>query len=269
MAAGLDERRLQDLLAEDRSVRLLVVLGETGSTNDDLRRLAAEGAPEGTVVVADHQTAGRGRMGRRWISEPGLGVCVSVLFRPAARIESIPRFTLGASVAACRACRESSAPAEIRWPNDVFARGRKVAGILAEVRSTGSTPGELVVGAGFNVNQALEDFPEKLRSAAGSLRIARDGEPVDREALAAAFVIRLGEVARSLAREGWDDVSNAWSGMSPTSTGRAVRVLSAEGKRVLDGTTRGIDPGGALRVEAGDGSIALVRLGESVVFPED
>ena len=268
MGARLDKRRLQSLLAADRSVRLLVVLGETGSTNDDLRRLAAEGAPEGTVVVADHQTAGRGRMGRRWLSEPGLGVCVSVLFRPSAKIDSIPRFTLGASVAACRACREQGAPAEIRWPNDVFAGSRKVAGILAEVRSTGPTPGELIVGAGFNANQSLEDFPEELRGGAGSLRMSRDGEPVDRELLAASFVVRLGEVARALARGEWDDVSTAWSGMSPTSSGRAARVVSAEGKPLLDGTTRGIDATGALRVESADGSLALVRLGESVVFPE-
>jgi BirA family biotin operon repressor/biotin-[acetyl-CoA-carboxylase] ligase len=264
----LDEARLQDLLAPDRSVRLLVVLEETGSTNDDLRRLATEGAPEGTVVVADRQTAGRGRMGRQWLSAPGLGLCVSVLFRPAARVEAIPRFTLGASVAACRACRERKAPAEIRWPNDVFAGGRKVAGILAEVRSTGPVAGELVVGAGFNVNHRLEDFPDALRSTAGSLRMARGGEAVDREALAAIFVTRLLQIGRTLARGGWDEVSGAWSEMSPTSSGGPVRVLSAEGKPAFEGVARGIDADGALRVEREDGSVALARLGESVAFPE-
>jgi BirA family biotin operon repressor/biotin-[acetyl-CoA-carboxylase] ligase len=269
MPAKLDERRLQELLTPDRFVRLLVVLEGTGSTNDDLRRLAAEGAPEGTVVVADHQTSGRGRMGRLWHSSPGLGICVSVLFRPEARLEAIPRFTLGASVAACRACREvSGAPAEIRWPNDVFAGGRKVAGILAEVRSTGPTPGELVVGAGINANQSLEDFPEPLRAVAGSLGMALGGTAVDREALAASFVSRLGEVAGALASDGWGEIASSWAAMSPTSSARRVRVLSAEGKLVLEGTTRGIDDTGALRVEDEAGSITLVRLGESVTFPE-
>lgn len=268
MSAKLEESRLQELLARDPFVRLLVVLEQTGSTNDDLRRLAAEGAPEGTVIVADHQTAGRGRMGRHWHSSPGLGLCISVLFRPAARIEAIPRWTLGASVAACRSCVEASVPAEIRWPNDVFVSDRKVAGILAEVRSTGMTPGELVVGAGFNVNQTREDFPEGIRGTAGSLRIANRGKPVDREALGAAFVTRLGEVGRTLARGGWDEISSAWAEMSPTSSGRRVTILSPEGSPTLEGTTRGIDVTGALRVEVEDGSIVLVRLGETIAFPE-
>jgi BirA family biotin operon repressor/biotin-[acetyl-CoA-carboxylase] ligase len=193
---------------------------------------------------------------------------VSVLFRPAARVETIPRFTLGASVAACRACLERQAPAEIRWPNDVFADGRKVAGILAEVRSTGPAAGELVVGAGFNVNHLLEDFPDEIRDTAGSLRMARGGAAVDREALVALFVTRLLQVGRTLARDGWGEVADSWSGMSPTSSGRRVHVRSAEGKLAFEGTTRGIDADGALRVERADGSIALVRLGESVAFPE-
>jgi BirA family biotin operon repressor/biotin-[acetyl-CoA-carboxylase] ligase len=264
---NLDEERLRTLLATERFVRRLVVVDSTGSTNDDLRRLAENGAPEGTVVVANHQSAGRGRLGRAWDSPRGLGLYLSVLFRPHAPLAGITRFTLGAAVAACGACREcASVEIDIKWPNDLRWGARKVAGTLAELRSTGAWAGDLIVGTGFNVNQLPEDFAPELRDTAGSLRMADGGRMLDREVLGAAFLRRFAAVGSALASGRWEEVRAEWLGMSPLARDGRVRVAKDGGE--FEGVTRGLDDAGALRVELADRSVLEVSLAESVTFLE-
>lgn len=260
-------------LSQSAFVARVVEHAATGSTNDDLHALAASGAPEGTVVVADTQTAGRGRLERTWHSPAGVGLYLSTLHRPRRPADELARWTLAAAVAACEACREVAGVAPtIKWPNDVLANGRKLAGILAEARTTGATVAWLVVGAGFNVNHRPDDFPADLRDRAISLRMLAGGPIDDRRPLARAYIDRLGEWSAELGEGKFDSLADAWQQWAPQARGTRVRWRengpgTAGAGRI--GITRGLDRTGALRIEAEDGSLHLARIGESVTVLEE
>jgi BirA family biotin operon repressor/biotin-[acetyl-CoA-carboxylase] ligase len=234
-----------------------------GSTNDEARRLAALGSPDGTVVIAGQQTAGRGRMGRAWHSPEAHGVYLSVLLRSEAPVELIGRYALAAAVATCRACRNTAGSAVgIKWPNDVVADGRKLAGILAEVRTAGAGV-DLVLGIGINVNHGPADFPAELAAHATSLRILRGGPGIDRVAVAGTLLRALGEEVDAVRRGLWPEIASRFLAYAPRVSGTAVRLVSGE-----RGVTRGLDTTGALKVETAHG-VVLVHAGESVAPAED
>lgn len=265
--SGFDLPEARRWLRDVPGLFALHVLESASSTNDEARRLAAAGAPEGTVVVADRQTAGRGRHGRPWHSPPGCGLYVSTLFRPVGEAADATRFTLASAVAACQAAREMGAEVEIKWPNDLLWRGRKVAGTLAELRTTGTRIGDLVVGTGFNVDQEAGDFPPELSGSAASLRMAA-GAPVDRQRLLALYLRQLLGRAEQLRSGGWAEVRAAWAEMAPGATGGRVRVLPGRTAPPFDGITAGIDAAGALRVRDAQGGVHALTLTERVVpFP--
>jgi BirA family biotin operon repressor/biotin-[acetyl-CoA-carboxylase] ligase len=245
-------------------VTRVVALPVTTSTNDELRRLAAEGAPEGTVVVAERQTAGRGRLGRPWHSPPGAGLYLSILLRPREPIEEIGRYAVTAAVAVCEACRALAGDhALIKWPNDVLGDGKKLAGILSELRTGGASGAELVVGVGVNVNGLAEDFPEELRSTATSLRLLRGGERFRREDVATEIVRNVAGGVALLRAGRWQELAARFLSYSPSATGRRVRLAAGD-----HGITRGLHATGALRVET-DRGVVLVHSGESVVPAEE
>ncbi len=255
--------RCEARLAAVEFVTRVVALPVTTSTNDDLRRLAAQGAPEGTVVVAERQTAGRGRLGREWHSPPGAGLYLSILLRPREPIEELGRYAVTAAVALCEACRALAGDrVQIKWPNDVLGEGRKLAGILSELRTGGALGAEMVVGIGVNVNGLAEDFPEEIRSTATSLRLLRGGEPFRREDVAAELVRRLAGGVALLRAGRWDELAARFLSYSPSATGRRVRLAAGD-----LGITRGLHATGALRVET-DRGIVLVHSGESVAPAE-
>ncbi len=180
--APIDVRQLEELLRDEPFVARLVVQDSVGSTNDVLRRLALDGAPQGTVVLAEHQTRARGRLGRSWHSPRGLGLFVSTLLRPSAPAAELTRWTLAAAVAACRACREACArEIAIKWPNDLVWGGRKLGGVLAEARGAGSDRSELIIGTGINVRHEPEDLPVESCGRATSLQQATGGTAPGRE----------------------------------------------------------------------------------------
>jgi BirA family biotin operon repressor/biotin-[acetyl-CoA-carboxylase] ligase len=268
-ASPPDGGRLESLLESDPFVTRLIVLESVDSTNAELRRLASAGAPEGTVVVAGRQSAGRGRRGRTWYSEPGLGLYLSLLLRPCGEAREATRWTVAASVAACGACRcHCGNGAVIKWPNDVMFEGRKLGGILVEMRSAGGRPQDLVVGIGLNVNHRADDFPPELREAATSLHLATGRGMLELEPVAAGLLARLGEAAARLAQGEWDGVVGDWERLAPAARGCRVKVLGGPGegaeREAFEGITRGLDADGALRVERRDGRIVPVRLAESV-----
>ena len=169
----------------------IVVVEETDSTNDLVWKAVERGVPEGFVVFAEGQTKGRGQYGRRWESAPYLGLWFSVLLRPALSLAESPKLTvlLAEAVAATIADETRCAPT-IKWPNDIYVSGRKVAGVLVEGRMT--TGGYVAVaGIGINVNQTIDDFPEELRNTAGSLAMAT-GKKISRAKVAVALLKRLG-----------------------------------------------------------------------------
>ena len=267
----LDAARLGALLATSPLAFELHVHRTVDSTNDEVRRLARNGAPEGTVVVADAQSAGRGRLGRSWASPPALGLYASVLLRPRGPVDQVTRWTLGAAVAACEACRAlCGCPVEIKWPNDLLHGPRKLGGILAELRPGASTP-ELVIGVGINVGHGPEELPSGLGRPVTSLRLAAGRAAPDRERLAALYLAGLAEVHELLNNGNWPAVAGRWERLAPSASGTAVRVEPAGGgpaEERFSGTTRGIDPTGALLVQRADGRTVSVRAVDSVVPQE-
>ena len=268
---GLDGDRLHRLLSDSSFVRRVEVLESTGSTNDDARRLSREGAPSGTVVVANHQRSGRGRLGRSWHSPPGLGLYLSVLIRPMRPVEAPTRWTLASALAACEACGALGCEGVvIEWPNDLYHDGRKLAGTLTELRSLGGSVEEVIVGTGFNVNHGAEDFPAVLENRATSLAIVLDGRPVDRERLASLYVERLGALVALVERGGWDDLVAEWSRHAPSAVGARVTVRDPHGHEGegYEALTRGVDDSGALRVERPDGTIVSIHSNASITWLE-
>ncbi len=145
----------------------------TGSTNDEAQRWAMEGAPHGAVVRADEQTQGRGRQGRDWCSPAGLGLYLSLVLRPDIELSQVPQLTMLAALGAARAIEgETKLPANVKWPNDIILRGRKIGGVLSEARPHQENPQRVefaIVGIGLNVNFSRQDLPRDAKIPATSL----------------------------------------------------------------------------------------------------
>lgn len=240
---------------------------EVDSTNRVLAALAQQGAPEGTVVVAEAQTAGRGRFGRTWLSPGGLNLYTSILLNrplPAATLTWIP---LLAAVAVARAVQDRTGlRAALKWPNDVLVIrggvGRKLAGILVDAIGTGATSGRaLVVGIGINVNMPLEAFPDELRATATSILI-ETGTPIDRAGLLADLLGELERRYEHVCAGGTGGIASAYQELCDT-IGQRVRI-ELVGKEQVEGTAEGLASDGALRLRTGDGKILEIRAGDVV-----
>ncbi len=189
----LESQRISLALAGQEIGGEVQVHEELGSTSDFARGLGEAGYPHGTVVFAEHQSAGRGRRENSWSAGPRRNLLLSVLLRPGLRMELWPRITTLAALALCRAIEEQSGlTPSIKWPNDIFLGDQKCAGILAE---TFSGPGGpfLVLGMGVNVNETA--FPPELKDTATSLRLAAGGKGFDRNPLAISLLRQLGILA--------------------------------------------------------------------------
>ena len=232
----------------------LVHLDVTGSTNDHARRLAQAGAPGGTVVVAEQQTAGRGRQGRSWIAPRGRALTLSIVLRPQAGLLAL--LPLATAVAVCEACEQVAAVGcAIKWPNDVLAKGRKLAGILIESRPQ---EGWAVVGIGLNVDTPAEEFGAELRPIATSLRIA-SGETVGRERVLDALLHSLAGRVGSGKPESSDALLAAYRERDAL-IDRDVRWTS--GSQTLEGRAAGIDEQGNLVVFTAGGERCTLDAGE-------
>ena len=230
----------------------LVHLDLVGSTNDRARELALAGAPHGTVVAAERQSAGRGRHGRSWSAPAGRALTLSVLVRlPAAALEPLP---LAVPIAVAEAC-EAVAPVtcRIKWPNDVWVEGRKVSGVLIEARPQ---DGWAVIGIGLNVDTALDELSDDLRETASSLRIASGG-PVDREAALDAL---LGRLAVWIAR--LEDPGRVVEAFRERDVLQGRRIAWSSGQARQEGEARGIDDDGALVVFTDAGERVRLDAGE-------
>ena len=178
--------------------REIIVLGQTSSTSDAILQISNADSKEGVVVFAEHQTAGRGQRGNRWESAAGKGLWFSVLLRPRIDLPSSPQLTAWAAEAISGAIEnEFSLTPTIKLPNDVQIGGRKVAGVLVEMRAQKNAPHLAIAGIGVNVNQSRDDFPTELQSRAISLAMAL-GEQVDRQKFAIALLRKLDRTYREL-----------------------------------------------------------------------
>jgi BirA family biotin operon repressor/biotin-[acetyl-CoA-carboxylase] ligase len=183
------EAMRRDLASETFACHIYL-FGEVSSTNEVLRRLAGEGAREGTVVIAEAQRAGRGRFGKPWFSPPGVNLYLSVLLRPDVPVKETPVFGQMAALALTEAIWIEGVPATVRWPNDVLIEGRKVAGILLECATRGDLVEHVIVGVGVNLNVTREALAVGLGpepAGATSLREVA-GQEIDRNRFVATFL---------------------------------------------------------------------------------
>ena len=220
------------------------------STNREAERLASRGAPEGTLVLADRQTAGRGRLGRSFFSPPGGGLYLSLLLRPPGSVEHLHEYVFVAAVAVAEAIRERlpSVDLEIKWPNDVLLAGLKTSGINLPAQLDGDRAVSAILGVGVNVNTRREDFPEELRTIATSLRIASGAEQ-DRLGFALDLLERLERGIDGLRSGGFEPVLDCWRRYFRME-GARVRVGGPGVPREFEGTVEGVDADGALVLDA-------------------
>lgn len=225
-------------------------LDSTGSTNDVAAQLAESGADEGHMVVAERQSAGRGRHGRVWFSPPGAGLYVSVIMRPASAMgeeNPVGLLTLAAGVAIAEAVRSvTRLPAQIKWPNDIVVGTRKLAGILAEAAVQGGTLQFIVLGFGLNLRTAA--YPPDLSARATSIE-AEAGRPVDPALMLAETIAALGDRYADLRAGRFDAILGAWRRIAARVPGARVEWDSPRG--VVRGLAEDIDRHGALLVRVG------------------
>ena len=253
---------LKRLLATRTLGRNLRVEARTASTNDIAKQLARDGAPDGTVVLADQQLRGRGRQGRSFTSPAGVGIYMSVLLRPQVAISRLPQLTLLAAVATAEAIEEiSSLSVELKWPNDIMIEKKKAGGILTESVMRADLSPMAVVGIGINVNTTLEQFPAELREQVTSLALAA-GRFVPRLRIAAAILGHLEPLYDTFQHKGLAPVLPRWLHYGRVA-GKPVRCTTERG--VEEGVALGLDVDGALLVRSREDPSVRIVSGE-VVF---
>lgn len=262
--------------AEVRSGLATAVLGrqveyreQVASTNELAKELARAGAPEGLVVIAEEQTGGKGRLGRRWLSPPGVGIWMSVVLRPPLPPYEAARLTLCAAVAVAGAVRAvAGVPAGIKWPNDVVFQDRKLSGILTEMEADWDRVSFAVVGIGINVNTPAAAFPPELQATATSL-MAAAGRPIPRAPLVRAVLSGLEAACAEAVSGQFDRVLARWRELNVT-LGRPVRILPvAPDQPEVAGFAEDVDGDGALVVRLPDGGRRRVVAGEVSLRPAD
>ena len=237
-----------------------VDLEQCGSTNDEAARLARAGAPGGTVVTAERQTAGRGRQGRTWDSPADRGVYFSCVLRLPLAIRDVPALTLAVGIAACDTARAFGAPCRLKWPNDLVIRSddgelRKLGGILTETTSAGARVDAVIVGIGINV-VASPDRDPALRAAA----IADHASAPDRELVIAHLTGELEPWIERYVAGGVAAIAGAWEERADL----AARVRATISGAQIVGAAKGVDAEGALRLIDDDGREHRVTAGDVI-----
>lgn len=230
------------------------------STNTEAMRFASQGAAEGLSVIADEQTAGRGRLQRTWVSPRGAGLYVSVVLRPLIRLEHWPLITFAAALAVNDALLEvCGLVTDIKWPNDILSGERKLCGILSETVES-ALGRALIVGIGINLTS--EAFPEEIKNLATSIK-ELTGELPDMEAVLQSVLGALGSRYERLQAGGGSSVIlDELIHRSSYANGKAVKVVN--GDEVLVGITCGLERDGALRLKTATGEIKAIRAGDVV-----
>ena len=237
-------------------------LESTGSTNTVALEQGQLGLPGPLAIFAEHQTAGRGRFARKWESDAGEGLSLSLLLRPAAEQRFWPRLTTLAALAVARCVAEllPGKSVQIKWPNDVVASGKKIAGILAETGSDPARGSFVVLGIGLNVNQA--GFPVPLNATAVSLRLLA-GYALERAAVAARLLGHLGEQLSRLDQ----DFSDPLAEVVRRSSVLGRRLTLHTGTMAFEGTAEALDPEGLLLLRMDDGTLRSFSAGEVSLSP--
>jgi BirA family biotin operon repressor/biotin-[acetyl-CoA-carboxylase] ligase len=255
-----------DLLARLGKTRLvgrdIRVFEQTTSTNDVVEKLARDGVREGVVVFAESQTRGRGRLGRKWISPARKGLWFSILLRPNLRPQETTQLTLASATALRRAIfSQTRLPVAIKWPNDIFIHGKKVAGILTEMSAELDRVRHVIPGIGVDVNQDADEFPPELRKTATSLKI-ESGESLSRAALATAILQELDQDYFRVCSGKFPEVAEEWVEHCET-IGKDVTVQI--GDRKMRGRAESLDDDGSLVLRTEHGRLQRITGGDVTI----
>jgi len=263
LVSAPDALHADDLLARlgrteivGRDIR---VFEQTTSTNDVIEKLARDGVKEGAVVFAESQTRGRGRLGRVWLSPARKGIWFSVLLRPDLRPQETTQLTVASATALRRAIQsESGLDPEIKWPNDILIRGKKVAGILTELSAELNRVKHVILGIGVDANQNVNEFPAELRKTATSLKI-ETGKMISRPELATAILRELDHDYARVCGDFFADVADEWEAHC-TTIGRTV-TIQIGGRRVR-GRAESLGDDGALLLRTEHGHLERITGGD-------
>jgi BirA family transcriptional regulator, biotin operon repressor / biotin---[acetyl-CoA-carboxylase] ligase len=255
---GLSAERIEAGLRTRLVGRNLIYLPEIGSTMEEARRLAEQGAPDGTLVVADYQSAGRGRLDRRWQAPPGSSLLLSLVFRPAIAAHQVQQLTMLCGLGAAESMEaETGLAVGLKWPNDLEIGGAKVGGILTEVELSGVHVRYAVVGIGLNVNLEPQELSGPMAARATSLS-DKLGSPVARLPLLWAMLLAV--EARYLALGSGAQALHAQWARRLVTLGRTVTVATGDG--AWEGLAEGVDADGALLVRRADGRLERIIAGD-------
>lgn len=258
----LNEASLKKHLAGKFIGHSLHYYEEVGSTNDEAFRLGARGASEGTALIAECQSAGRGRMRRTWHSPPGANIYTSVILRPRFEPERAPQISLAAGVAVAETL-DHYCPGKVflKWPNDAQIGGKKVCGILTQMKTAAGVIDFVVVGIGVNVNCNLEKFPEDIRTMATSLS-AETGREASRLELIILLYENLAKCYRELAQNGFAPLRKKWLERTAM-IGKPVSVLF--GNETVSGVAADLDEDGSLVIQTDGNKKVKVAAGDATV----
>jgi BirA family biotin operon repressor/biotin-[acetyl-CoA-carboxylase] ligase len=263
LVSSPDTLHADDLLARLGKTRIIgrniQVFEQTTSTNDVIEKLARDGVKEGVVVFAELQTKGRGRLGRKWISPAHKGLWFSILLRPDLRPQETTQLTVASATALRRAIQsETGLKPEIKWPNDILIRGKKVAGILTELSAELDKVRHVILGIGVDVNLNANEFPAELKKTATSLKIEA-GEMIPRAELATKILRELDADYARICSGKFASVADEWETHCAT-IGRNVMVQI--GERKIRGRAESLDDDGALLLRTEHGHLERITGGD-------
>lgn len=248
----VNEANISRFLKTDQFGRVIHYFKSIPTTQTIAHNEAQDGAVNGTLVISEEQTAGKGRLARPWASNAGRGIWMSLIIRPELAPQQAPQLTLVAAVAIVRAIEDlTSVRPVIKWPNDILVNGKKVTGILTELQSDPDRVKAIILGIGLNANQELEDFPEELQSIATSLKIEQD-KKVNRAELVASILGNLEQYTNLYVEKGFAPIKLLWESYASIS-GKKIRANMVN--ESVEGTALGISEEGMLELQLPDGTV--------------
>ncbi len=249
---SLQAAKIDQHLTTKRFGRNIHYLQTCPTTQPIAHQLAQAGEPDGSIVICEEQTAGKGRLARAWTSTQGKGIWMSVIIRPEIPPTKAPQLTLVAAVAVTRAIEDiADVRAEIKWPNDLLINGKKCTGILTELQADIDRVHAIILGIGVNVNQQPSDFPEEIQSIATSIQMVT-GKPVDRAELVARILHHLEIYTDLYVQHGFEPLKILWESYSCT-LGKRIKAIMIH--QQIEGVALGITNEGILQVKTDDGEI--------------
>ncbi len=257
---------IRSQLATEIIGKRIIYLRSVDSTNACALEMAARGIPEGTVVVAEQQTRGKGRLGRQWHSPPGKGIYLSIVLRPRIKVEFLTHFSIISALAVAETVEGlSPLTPDIKWPNDVLLQNKKVAGVLVELGSENDSVSYLIVGIGINLFQKEDDFPDELRDKATSILI-EGGKVSCREEVVVKLLQNFDHWYKVLLTSGVTPILERWKDYSHRWIGKEVKVVTPEGE--FFGISEGVGDDGRFLVRKGDGELKEVWAADIVSLQE-